>query len=621
MTYTSPTWVDVPPGTLPPPGAPALDAANLQPLTDAVAGLSAGAATEAALAPTVVKAANYTLVAGDLVPFDLTAASRIGTLPTTPPDKSQVLAYIKLFGTGHTLTLTAGGSDLIEQTNGTTGTTVVRSAGAGESVWLQYDHPNALWRQLPDRIPLSLLDARYNATYVPLTQVGQASGVASLDSSGLVPVAQLPISTTSLTLAGDGVPSSGLGVNGDTYLNRLTNFVYEKAGGAWAYAFSLPPSAVPSGFTTTRRFDPITSVSMPSASNVRKSRAQLGLALAATGFSNIVCIGDSTVQGYPSAPNVSSWPKTLKALLLARGYPSGGTGVVPTVSAYNNAAPDSRWSFTSFSQWVAVTTYSPLVTCVTNGGTATFSTIASGETGTVMEWWVSAASGTYSYSIYAADGTTVVSGPTSVAVGGGTGESYVKQTITGLANTAHKLVITTTSTAAVYVSGAQLRGTSGLIVHNLGYAGSNTVDWDTTQSTHGYHLPGAAKDHIPAADLVLLSLLDNDFNGARGTALTQAVYQQNLTNIIGQWRTLGADVMLVIPPAADNSHIVTSTLTLCQQSMYTVADATNCPLLDIPDILGPYTTANTNGLTNADGQHCSPAGYALMGASVAHLIP
>lgn len=35
--YASPTWVDVPPGTVPPESAPQLDAANLQLLTDAVA--------------------------------------------------------------------------------------------------------------------------------------------------------------------------------------------------------------------------------------------------------------------------------------------------------------------------------------------------------------------------------------------------------------------------------------------------------------------------------------------------------------------------------------------------------------------------------------------------------
>ncbi len=70
-------------------------------------------------------------------------------------------------------------------------------------------------------------------SYVTSTEVGAAGGVASLDGSGLVPVSELPISTTALTYTGNGTPSSSLGLNGDDYIDYSTGNTYIKASGAW----------------------------------------------------------------------------------------------------------------------------------------------------------------------------------------------------------------------------------------------------------------------------------------------------------------------------------------------------------------------------------------------------
>jgi hypothetical protein len=89
-------------------------------------------------------------------------------------------------------------------------------------------------------------------TYVAETTVGAPGGVATLDATGLVPVTQLPISTTPLTFTGSGAPSSSLGQNGDTYIEYSNGNVYIKSAGTWgspvARFLSGSVQAAPAGF-------------------------------------------------------------------------------------------------------------------------------------------------------------------------------------------------------------------------------------------------------------------------------------------------------------------------------------------------------------------------------------
>lgn len=90
-------------------------------------------------------------------------------------------------------------------------------------------------------------------TYVPETEVGAPGGVAALDATGLVPVSQLPISTTALTFTGSGDPSSSLGQNGDTYIEYSSGNIYIKSSGLWgapvARFLSGSVQAAPAGFS------------------------------------------------------------------------------------------------------------------------------------------------------------------------------------------------------------------------------------------------------------------------------------------------------------------------------------------------------------------------------------
>ena len=90
------------------------------------------------------------------------------------------------------------------------------------------------------------------------TAVSQVGGVASLDSNGMVPTAQLPLSVQSITISGSGAPSSTTGQNGDVYLNYANGNVYVKTAGAWGSSvanlgnnLTAPVTITPSTTSTT----------------------------------------------------------------------------------------------------------------------------------------------------------------------------------------------------------------------------------------------------------------------------------------------------------------------------------------------------------------------------------
>lgn len=87
------------------------------------------------------------------------------------------------------------------------------------------------------------------------SEIGSANGIAPLDSNGLVPLANLPVSLTDITHFGVGVPSNSLGLNGDWYMNVSTLDIYgPKAIGVWGSVTitGATSSAVTTEATTAR---------------------------------------------------------------------------------------------------------------------------------------------------------------------------------------------------------------------------------------------------------------------------------------------------------------------------------------------------------------------------------
>jgi hypothetical protein len=102
--------------------------------------------------------ANYSAVAGDLVPVDTTAGAVTVTLPAAPADRSMVAVKHVTQGGTNAVTVTCGGADVFNKTGGvTTGTLSL----ANQAFVLQYDAAAAVWTVLADDLPLSALDGRY----------------------------------------------------------------------------------------------------------------------------------------------------------------------------------------------------------------------------------------------------------------------------------------------------------------------------------------------------------------------------------------------------------------------------------------------------------------------------
>jgi lysophospholipase L1-like esterase len=297
-----------------------------------------------------------------------------------------------------------------------------------------------------------------------------------------------------------------------------------------------------------------------------------------------------------------------------RGLINTNAGWVQVLSNANPIRSDTRWSFNNFS-FIDLGFKSPSFRSTTSGATATFT---STHTGTVVEFVITGAWGSYTYAI---DGGAAV----PVAAGGSINGGAVKTTVSSLSNVVHSLVITSTSTTPVYVAKARVRSASGIYLHNAGWGGSRSEEWDTTSNANStwqlYSLQPTAFSGITQPNLVIfdVSMWVNDIMLASWTpAQTIAA----LTRIIGQFRTRGADVLMVTTtapnPAAGFSPyaaITDAQYRGVRQALYQIADATDTPLVDVPYRHGDWPEANTNGLM-ADAIHPNASGYAGVARAV-----
>jgi hypothetical protein len=133
------------------------------------------------LVQTPVKTADYTALASQLVPTNTSAGSLTVTLPDAPA--AGTLAGVKQVATiGSATTVAAAGSDVFNKP--ASGVTSLTLSLLNQGVLLEYN--SGVWIVLSDDLPLGSLDGRY----VLASQIGADSGVASLNSSGLVPITE-----------------------------------------------------------------------------------------------------------------------------------------------------------------------------------------------------------------------------------------------------------------------------------------------------------------------------------------------------------------------------------------------------------------------------------------------
>lgn len=351
--------------------------------------------------------------------------------------------------------------------------------------------------------------------------------------------------------------------------------------------------------TRSNAWDPSASLYNFRSSSLQRLRAALGFARVGGGTAKLLCKGDSTTVGYGTgmAPHLGSMPVYLATALASFGIPNAGSG---WASPFNNEpAPsgpyDGRWSLSGFANGATTINY---VQATTSGATATYT---SDKAGTAVDIATFGISGGFTYKIDGGSAVTVTpNGNQSVQV----------ISVTGLSNTTHTVLITTTSTTSTYVVGARVRGSVGLEITNGGVGGMQTNAWALT----GFNYPQPVFNSLDTYHGELLSLGLNDVV----SSVSALAFKTNLQIIASADQAL-RDVILWVPPTPNSGDVATTSWTPYRSPYYDVADALNLPLIDLGDRFGSWATANTNGIM-FDHLHPNGAGYAAIAQMFASLL-
>lgn len=325
------------------------------------------------------------------------------------------------------------------------------------------------------------------------------------------------------------------------------------------------------------------------ATNTRTIRAQLAKAMAGTATAKIGFAADSTEAGYTALASTQSPPIVFRDLFEKYGYPIGGSGpVVGNPGGGPGGFLDTRWSFTG--AWTTQAGNNNfLYQTVVNGATATF---ASAKAGTIVKIRYMNNGGPFSYTI---------DGGASVPVTPSGGGSMATITVTGLANTTHTVVITTTSTSAFYLVWASVENTSGVLVGNFSVCSSTTTNW----LDGNFYFPGnelvAWAPHLTFIDLGI-----NDV----GAGMNITTLKSNLQALITKFKATG-DVVLV----TSNPH-ESLDFTGVNNAKLDLAYENDIPLIDMFNVFESYAVSNPLGLYS-DSAHPNAAGYAIKGRNLA----
>lgn len=348
----------------------------------------------------------------------------------------------------------------------------------------------------------------------------------------------------------------------------------------------------------TKRFNAELSLYNATPANMRGFRQALAKARAGL-LVTLAFIGDSKIAGLgtnagASISGAGSMPGQFRSFLAGRGYSIAGTGPVFPFQNPAIGTADTRWAFTG--TWSAVQA-TPNVNFRVASATGSTATFTSDFAGTVVEIRSVSSSAPYTYSIDGAAAVTVTPSGTNV---------IHTTTVTGLANTTHTIVFTSTTASSTYLLSACVRQTTGIQVANHGISGSNTTHWIANQ----WFQAKAVAEVFPS-DGVFISLGTND----SGNGLLVSDFKTNITTIVNAQKALGRPVMLILPTAPATAAAAYTNWTSFVAAHYDLADSLDVPLLDLMDVQGTQAQALAAGMMY-DDLHEKEAGYSLNAASL-----
>jgi lysophospholipase L1-like esterase len=207
--------------------------------------------------------------------------------------------------------------------------------------------------------------------------------------------------------------------------------------------------------------------------------------------------------------------------------------------------------------------------------------------GGTFEWWV--------------DGAPKITVRTASSV-----SALKSSTISNLSSGSHlfQIRIVSAGTAGIVLDGLDARtGSPGVVVHNLGSAGSTTAGW-TSVNAHLWQTQLAALHPT----LVTIMLTPND----QYVLTTVSAQYSNLLNLVNRIRAAVPGAPVILIPSPDNGLHRTPAMAAYNTSQHALAASLSLGYIDILDPLNPFNPA----WFNTDLIHPNATG----GAMIANLI-
>lgn len=337
-------------------------------------------------------------------------------------------------------------------------------------------------------------------------------------------------------------------------------------------------------------------------------RAAMAKAFTGASRCRVAGIGHSEMAGSLSGGvGVYDWPTQLRNRLAANGCPVG-TG---TVCLANNIGGDTRYSAIS-ANWTDAGAISgfPFYSCTTNASSLTFT---SDIPGTVVD--ITTFSNTASFQITIDGGS-----PQTVTGAGGTVVQI--SSFTGLVNTIHTVVVTTTSSSATYLVGVGVHSGVGFEMSNMAIGASTAALWLPTEGSsffgNPYNVAVGAAGGTPSFAFIQL-----DVNEA-ATGVSPATYLANMQAIMTALTSASIPFAIIastscVPGGGAYATISQATWNAILAVEYQLADQYDVPLFDTTDRFVNWATANADGLMG-DQIHPDGLGYAMMANGISPMI-
>jgi hypothetical protein len=376
-------------------------------------------------------------------------------------------------------------------------------------------------------------------------------------------------------------------------MDTQTQLGFQKTGQelkALHVARSTPSYAPTLAADLKNDFDPTTGIYNLKTSNMKRHNNAVAKVLNGTGKCNTLFLGDSSLIGYNGSvvKEAAMIPRLFGEAFATRvGIRSAG-GAVPSVTATSFSTD----KFTVNAGTVDIATY--VGTFTLNAGAAV--TWAPTQLGTEVHFLVS--------NLSTNNFTYQIDGGSAVAVTTNATATWKLVSVTGLAYGSHTLRINCPGAGGSFVFFGLVMVTNpiGYAVHNIALGGSRasfgTVNqaWTNTGAGGPYGNRKQAFDVFGITpDLVVCSLGANDISS--GDTPANAI--TGLTTIRNWYPN--SDFMLMHTAGFSGGTI--ATYDTYSRLKYMLADALDCPLMDIRVRMGDSAEALANGLLGADNAH------------------